>query len=52
MKHLAIAAAVLPGVVLAGQVNHPAGPNLTYGAVSTEHNILSNVTNPAFGRQP
>jgi len=49
LKYLAIAAAVLPGVVLAGQVNHPAGPNLTYGAVSTEHNILSNVTNPAFG---
>ena len=49
MKRLAIAAAFLPGVVFAGQINHPAGPNLTYGAVSVPHNILSNVTNPAFG---
>lgn len=28
---------------------HPSGPNLTYGAVSNNQTIISNVTNPAAG---
>lgn len=30
-------------------IYHPAGPNLTYGAVSNNQSIISNVTNPAAG---
>lgn len=30
-------------------IYHPAGPNLTYGAVSNNQTIISNVTNPAAG---
>lgn len=30
-------------------IYHPAGPNLTYGAVSNNQSIISNITNPAAG---
>jgi hypothetical protein len=30
-------------------IYHPSGPNLTYGAVSNNQSIISNVTNPAAG---
>ncbi len=49
MKHFALAATLLPGLALATPTGHPIGPNLTYGDISINHNILSNVTNPAFG---
>lgn len=49
MKHLAVAAALLPGLALAAPVGHPGGANLTYGDVSIHHNMMSNITNPAYG---
>lgn len=49
MKRLALVAALFPGLAIAGPINHPAGANLTYGDVSINHNLMSSVTNPAFG---
>lgn len=49
MKRLIIAAALMPGLAFAGQVNHPSGASLTYGDIPIEHNIYSNLSNPAYG---
>jgi hypothetical protein len=49
MKHFLITILLFPCLAIAGPSNIPLGPNLTYGDVSINHNLLSNVTNPAFG---
>jgi len=49
MKRLALTAALFPGLSMAAIVGQPMGPNITYGDISINHNIVSNVTNPAFG---
>ena len=49
MKLFLITILLLPCLTIAGPSNIPLGPNLTYGDVSINHNLLSNVTNPAFG---
>ncbi len=51
MKHTFKLAALsmLCANAFATPIYHPAGPNLTYGAVSNNQSIISNVTNPAAG---
>jgi len=51
MKHTFKFAALsmLCANAFATPIYHPAGPNLTYGAVSNNQSIISNVTNPAAG---
>lgn len=51
MKHTfkLVALSMLCANAFATPIYHPAGPNLTYGAVSNNQSIISNVTNPAAG---
>ena len=51
MKHTFKLAALsmLCANAFATPIYHPSGPNLTYGAVSNNQSIISNVTNPAAG---
>ena len=51
MKRIITAAvfSLVGSSALAVPVNHPHGPNLTYGAVSNNQSIMSSVTNPAAG---
>jgi hypothetical protein len=49
MKHFLITILLFPCLAIAGPSNIPLGPNLTYGDISINNNLLSNVTNPAFG---
>lgn len=51
MKHVFKIAtlSLLCANAFATPIYHPSGPNLTYGAVSNNQSIISNVTNPAAG---
>lgn len=51
MKHVFKIAtlSLLCANAFATPIYHPSGPNLTYGAVSNNQSIISNITNPAAG---
>jgi len=46
---LLISSFILVSSVFATPVQHPSGPNLSYGAISNSQNIMSDITNPAAG---